>query len=130
MRSGTGDRDEANAVFTFSLLFGILVAAAFVIFSAISPGTLLQICGVSHKGRPRRGGSVCADYRISANGDRIGISLRDYCEEFDPMKFNEIHREDNRMSNIGIRMVMSLAKDIRYINTFNSNCLIMYLKET
>lgn len=80
-------------------------------------------------GRPRRGGSVCADYRISANGGRIGISLRDYCEEFDPMKFNEIHREDNRMSNIGIRMVMSLAKDIRYINTFNSNCLFMYLGE-
>ena len=49
---GTGDRDEANAVFTFSLLFGILVAAAFVTFSIISPGTLLQICGVSHKGRP------------------------------------------------------------------------------
>ena len=49
---GTGERDEANAVFTFSLLFGILVAAAFVIFSVISPGTLLQICGVSHKGRP------------------------------------------------------------------------------
>ena len=79
-------------------------------------------------GRPRRGGSVCADYRISANGGRIGISLRDYCEEFDPMKFNEIHREDNRMSNIGIRMVMALAKDIRYINTFNSNCLFMYLE--
>ena len=27
-------------------------AAAFVTFSIISPGTLLQICGVSHKGRP------------------------------------------------------------------------------
>lgn len=81
-------------------------------------------------GKPRRGGSVCADYRISANGGRIGISLRDYCEEFDPMKFNEIHRDDNRMSNIGIRMVMALAKDIRYINTFNSNCLFMYLEDT
>ncbi len=79
-------------------------------------------------GKARRGGSVCADYRISANGGRIGISLRDYCEEFDPMKFNEIHRDDNRMSNIGIRMVMALAKDIRYINTFNSNCLFMYLE--
>jgi len=80
-------------------------------------------------GKARRGGSVCADYRISANGGRIGISLRDYCEEFDPMKFNEIHRDDNRMSNIGIRMVMALAKDIRYINTFNSNCLFMYLED-
>jgi hypothetical protein len=32
------------------------------------------------------------------------------------------------MSNIGIRMVMALAKDIRYINTFNSTCLFMYLE--
>ena len=29
---------------------------------------------------------------------------------------------------IGIRTVMKLAKDIRYINAYNGNCLIIYLE--
>ncbi len=79
---------------------------------------------VSH-GKPRGKGSVCADYRLYADGGKICLSLRDYCEAFDPIKYEEIHREDSAEKNPGIRMVMKMAKDIRYINTFNSNCLFI-----
>ena len=60
--------------------------------------------------------------------DKLCLSLRDYCEAFDPMKYYEIHQEAEIDENIGVRMVMKLAKDIRYINTFNSNCLFIYLE--
>ena len=46
-RVGTGRRDEANAVFSVSILFGIGIALLFVLFSALSPATLFKICGVS-----------------------------------------------------------------------------------
>lgn len=82
---------------------------------------------VNH-GKSRNKGGVCADYRLFADGGKICLSLRDYCEAFDPMKYYEIHQGDDPTSNIGIRMVMKLAKDIRYINAYNSNCLFIYLE--
>lgn len=49
---GTGERDEANAVFSFSVFFGILIAALFVLFSILCPGVLFRVCGVSVSKRP------------------------------------------------------------------------------
>ena len=72
-------------------------------------------------GKPKNGGDVNVDFRLFAKDDKICLSLRDYCEAFDPMKYYEIHENDNMEENIGIRMVMKLAEDIRYINSFNSN---------
>ena len=40
---GTGRRKEANAVFTFSVVFDLVIAALFVLFSIVSPDTLFQI---------------------------------------------------------------------------------------
>lgn len=81
---------------------------------------------VAH-GKPRKGG-VCVDYRLFANGNHICLSLRDYCEAFDPMKYYEVHRDGDAGENLGIKMVMKLAKDIRYVNTYNSNCLFIDLE--
>ena len=82
---------------------------------------------VSH-GKPRRKGGVCVDYRLFAEQGKICLSLRDYCEAFDPMKYYEMHHDGEADENLGIRTVMKLAKDIRYINAYNSNCLIIYLE--
>ncbi|MBR1635366.1 MAG: ATP-binding protein [Lachnospiraceae bacterium] len=79
---------------------------------------------VTH-GKPRGRNKVCVDFRLYANQGKIGLSLRDYCEAFDLMKYYEINKENDSEDNIGIRMVMGLAEDIRYINTFNSNCLLI-----
>ena len=70
------------------------------------------------------------DYRLYTDGGRICLSLRDYCEEFDPVKYYEIQMsgKDAPESNIGIRLVMKLAQDIRYINTFNSNCIMISME--
>lgn len=76
-------------------------------------------------GRAKPRAKVLVDYRLFWNDGRISLSLRDYCEEFDPMKYYEIHKGQDTISNVGIRMVMRLAKDIRYINTFGSNCLLI-----
>ena len=85
---------------------------------------------VTH-GKVHGRGEVCVDYRLYADKGRIGLSLRDYCAAFDPMKYYEINKNDDPEKDIGIKMVMELADDIRYINTFNSNCLMitMTLKE-
>ena len=82
---------------------------------------------VSH-GKPRNRSGVCVDYRLYASKAGLCLSLRDYCEAFDPMKYYEIHKDGEADENLGIRMVMKLAKDIRYINTFNSNCLFINLE--
>lgn len=78
-------------------------------------------------GRSRNKAGVCVDYRLYAGEGKISLSLRDYCEEFDPKKYHEIHKMQSVDTNIGIRMVMEMAEDIRYINTFNSNCLLIFI---
>ena len=81
-------------------------------------------------GKARSKNGLCADYRLFADQGKICLNLRDYCEVFDPMKYYAIHQDDKNEigENIGIRMVMKLAKDIRYVNTFNSNCLLIYME--
>ncbi|MCR4646025.1 MAG: ATP-binding protein [Oscillospiraceae bacterium] len=82
---------------------------------------------VTH-GKPRKKGGACADYRLFADNGKICLSLRDYCEAFDPMMYFELHKDDADEKSLGIRLVMKLAKDIRYVNTFNSNCLMIYME--
>ena len=88
-------------------------------------------------GKPRNKNGVCVDYRLFAKGNTICLSLRDFCGEFDPMEYYKIMRGESadgtpsfpdKASKFGIRIVMSLAKDIRYVYTFNSNCLFINLE--
>ena len=78
-------------------------------------------------GTPRNRLGVCADCRIYAKEGTICLSLRDYCQAFDPTKYYEIHKDEDPTKNTGIRMVMRLARDVRYTNTFNSNCTMILL---
>jgi hypothetical protein len=72
-------------------------------------------------GKPRGRGGLCVDYRLFVNEGKASMSLRDYCDY-------DIHNKGNAEDSFGIRLVMKLAKDIRYINTFNSNCLFINLE--
>lgn len=76
-------------------------------------------------GKARRHGAVCVDYRLYVHDNRICLSLRDYCEAFDPTEYRGT--DGNRIEPRGIPMVMGMAKEVRYYNTFNSNCLLLYL---
>ena len=79
-------------------------------------------------GNPRGRNGICVDFRLYTKDNRICITLRDYCDAFDPTKYYEIHKEDPATQNIGIRLVMKLARDIRYMNSFNSNCTMILLE--
>ena len=67
------------------------------------------------------------DYRLFVSGNRICLSLRDFCEKFDPTACYAAHSGDNPEENIGIRMVGKMAKEFRYFNAFNSNNILVYL---
>ncbi len=80
-------------------------------------------------GKPLKSGSVCVDYRLFVHQGRICLSLRDYCEAFDPTAWYEAHQERGEEETLGIRMVMSRAREVRYYNTFNNNNLLLYLDQ-
>ena len=67
------------------------------------------------------------DVRVMVKDGTVILRLRDDCRKFDlrekteKWKFNPEHPE----KNIGIRMVMGVAKDVVYTNTMNTNNLII-----
>ena len=77
------------------------------------------------KTKSRKG--LCVDYRLYVKENRICLTLRDYCEAFDPTRYYEIHEGDDVTRNIGIRMVMKLADEVNYSYTFNSNCTMILI---
>ena len=78
-------------------------------------------------GKKRRFGAYGVDYRLAINDEKISITFRDLCEAFDPVRWRELHRDEAMPDSVGIRMVLDLAKDVRYFNAFQSNNLILYL---
>ena len=78
-------------------------------------------------GRKRRFGVFGVDYRLAIIDDKISITFRDMCEAFDPVKWRELHSNEDMPDSVGICMVLGLVKDVRYFNAFRSNNLILYL---
>ena len=58
---------------------------------------------------------------------RAAAVLRDLCEAFDPVQWWSLHSGSGSQDTIGIRLVLGLAKEIRYFNAFQSNNVIIYL---
>ena len=66
------------------------------------------------------------DIRILIKEDGPVIRIRDNCVHFDPVKYFEIHKEDEgREDHIGIRMVMGMVKKVNYVNTLGLNNLTL-----
>ncbi len=87
--------------------------------------TLEEMAGnIIRHGRPNGRVSTSVDCRLYKDGEKIGLTLRDYCIKFDPTAFCKMHRDD-KDEHIGIRAVNGIAKDISYFNAFNSNNLII-----
>ncbi|WP_408071817.1 MATE family efflux transporter [Butyrivibrio sp. JL13D10] len=53
------------------------------------------------------------------------LRLRDNCKAFDPTEWIKLHENDDPTSNIGIRMVCGMAKDVGYVNTLDLNILTL-----
>ena len=65
------------------------------------------------------------DVRLVIQGETRVLRIRDNCARFDPIHYLELHRHDEPMAHMGIRMVMAAAKDVSYLNTFGLNNLTL-----
>ena len=63
------------------------------------------------------------DLRMIKKGDEWILRIRDNCIAFDPKRWMEIHHPKDPASNIGIRMVYGMAKDVQHVNAMQLNNL-------
>lgn len=61
-------------------------------------------------------------------GGRICLNIMDLGDRFDPAAFYEMYHDDSPGRHVGIRIVMNMAKEVLYFNTFSSNNLTVYLE--
>ncbi len=65
------------------------------------------------------------DIRYVIKKKKRTLRVRDDCQIFDPVSYFERHEDDAPAESIGIRVVMSLAKDANYINSLGLNNLTL-----
>ena len=63
------------------------------------------------------------DVRVVCKEGNIILSIKDDCQPFDPESMNQLTSGDDVASNIGIRMIYSIAESIKYQNMFGLNVL-------
>lgn len=56
------------------------------------------------------------------------LRIRDDCRNFDPVAYIKGITPEQKESHYGIRMIYSLSEDIKYLNTFNLNNLLIRFK--
>ena len=61
------------------------------------------------------------------NKDSTILCIKDNCSKFDPIKYMELHQDDDPFAHLGIRMIMKLVKDANYSNSFGLNNLLLEL---
>ena len=66
-------------------------------------------------------GQSAAIYLSTLKNGELTIRFRDNGRNFDLTKWCNLIKDEDQTSNIGIRMVVSLAKNITYTNSFNTN---------
>ena len=70
-----------------------------------------------------------ADVRLVIDESKCIIRIRDNCTGFDPTDHVKLQQSDDPAKHIGIRLVMSLANDVNYINSLGLNNLYMSLSK-
>ncbi len=67
------------------------------------------------------------EVRLVFRDDTEIIRIRDNCAGFDPVNYHKLHRDDDPVAHMGIRTVVSFAKEAVYLNTFGLNNLMLRL---
>ena len=81
---------------------------------------------VIKNGKVKENGHYGVDYRLHKDGDSYILSFRDLCEFFDPVEWYKTNHDSlSGSEGLGIRIITSIASDIRYFNAFNSNNIII-----
>ena len=67
------------------------------------------------------------DVKVVAKDDDIILRVRDDCELFNVREKGESWRQDpdNPECNLGIRVAMNEAKDLKYVNSLGTNTLLI-----
>lgn len=80
---------------------------------------------VAHGFKGKKDHSI--DVRVMLKNGSPVLRLRDNCAGFDPVKYLELHEDDDPVAHIGIRMVIKLVKDANYVNSLGLNNLTLSL---
>ena len=67
------------------------------------------------------------DIRIIAKDENLILRIRDDCELFNVREKGDTWKEnpDDLTANLGIRLTMAAAKDLKYVNTLGTNTLLI-----
>ena len=66
-----------------------------------------------------------ADIRVIHTGDQIILRIRDYCVPFNPSDRARLLDPEDRVRNVGIRLVFEIAEDVQYQNLLGLNVLLI-----
>ena len=62
------------------------------------------------------------EVRLVVKDDEAVLRIHDNCGKFNPKKYYEtVYASENKEDNVGIRMVMEMAKDVSYTSTLKLN---------
>lgn len=67
------------------------------------------------------------DLRLLFKGNTRIIRIRDNCVNFDPLLYFELHKTEDPVAHVGIRMVMNMVKSANYVNSLGLNNLTLVL---
>ena len=65
--------------------------------------------------------------RVIRKGDDLILRLRDNCAAFDPLERARMIRQEDPVSNIGLRIVLGISRDVCYQNLLGTNVLTLRL---
>ncbi len=67
--------------------------------------------------------------RVFCEERKWTVSMRDDCIAFNPKEYSQLHEDEDRTKNIGIRLIVGIAQSVKYINTLELNNLIIELED-
>ena len=82
---------------------------------------------VSHAFTKNKNGHL--QIRVFCEGSKWTVSVRDDCRAFNPKEYLELHSDDDRSRNIGIRMIVGMSKRLSYINSLDLNNLVLEVED-
>ena len=84
-------------------------------------------CNTVIHGFSKRKGHYTVDVRLVFCENDKKIRIRDNCVLFDPVHYYELHQNEDPVAHLGIRTVVSYAREAVYLNTLGLNNLLLTL---
>jgi anti-sigma regulatory factor (Ser/Thr protein kinase) len=93
--------------------------------------TLLSLCveeianNILQHGFTKDNRSHHLDIRLVAREGKWVLRFRDDCAHFDPLYYLELHKSEDSVAHIGLRMVMGMVEEANYVNSLGLNHLTL-----